>query len=205
MLAAGKSKAPGELARRGKWRRLPRSICTSLPGPRETEEVFFGRWGVVSGLRGETLCIDFTTNSPAVVRTIAGRVAERARGTSRRAGERRSRRGPDRSAHGAGRRRGDGVGPKPTAARCAGDDSVARRRGGRCQRVQAAAQLRRILANLATVECLTAGVKAGVPAATLVEVFQKSGLGRNLDLQVAMPATLFRGNFEPRFLMRTAL
>jgi 3-hydroxyisobutyrate dehydrogenase-like beta-hydroxyacid dehydrogenase len=53
-------------------------------------------------------------------------------------------------------------------------------------------------------ECLTTGVKAGVDADTLIEVFQKSGLGRNLDLQVAMPATLFRGNFRPRFAMKTA-
>jgi 3-hydroxyisobutyrate dehydrogenase-like beta-hydroxyacid dehydrogenase len=53
-------------------------------------------------------------------------------------------------------------------------------------------------------ECLTAGVKAGVDAKTLVDVFQKSGLGRNLDLQIAMPATLFRGNFQPRFAMKTA-
>jgi 3-hydroxyisobutyrate dehydrogenase len=59
-------------------------------------------------------------------------------------------------------------------------------------------------ANFAMMECLTVGVKAGVPAATLIEVFQKSGLGRNLDLQVAMPATLFRGNFEPRFSMSLA-
>jgi 3-hydroxyisobutyrate dehydrogenase-like beta-hydroxyacid dehydrogenase len=59
--------------------------------------------------------------------------------------------------------------------------------------------------NLAMMECLTVGVKAGVAPDALVEVFQKSGLGRNLDLQVAMPATLFRGNFEPRFLLSTAL
>jgi 3-hydroxyisobutyrate dehydrogenase-like beta-hydroxyacid dehydrogenase len=59
-------------------------------------------------------------------------------------------------------------------------------------------------ANWATMECLTAGVKAGVDAKTLVDVFQKSGLGRNLDLQIAMPATLFRGDFQPRFAMKTA-
>ena len=34
--------------------------------------------------------------------------------------------------------------------------------------------------------------------------FRKSGFGKNLDLQVAMPATLFRGNFTPRFAMKTA-
>ena len=59
-------------------------------------------------------------------------------------------------------------------------------------------------ANLATVECLTAGIKAGVDPATLVAVFQRSGLGRNHDLNVALPARLFRGNFEPHFALETA-
>ena len=48
-------------------------------------------------------------------------------------------------------------------------------------------------------------MKAGVDAATLVRVFQESGLGRNLDLQVAMPKTLFQGKFDPRFALSTAL
>ncbi len=59
-------------------------------------------------------------------------------------------------------------------------------------------------ANLATVECLTLGIKAGVDAKVLVEVFLKSGIGRNLDLNVSLPATLFKGNFEPRFNLKTA-
>jgi 3-hydroxyisobutyrate dehydrogenase-like beta-hydroxyacid dehydrogenase len=59
-------------------------------------------------------------------------------------------------------------------------------------------------ANLAMMECLTLGVKAGVDASTLVELFQKSGIGRNHDLQVSLPVTLFRGVFEPRFALQTA-
>jgi 3-hydroxyisobutyrate dehydrogenase len=59
--------------------------------------------------------------------------------------------------------------------------------------------------NLATVECLTAGIQAGVDAETLIQVFQQSGLSHNLDLQVAMPASLFRGRFSPpRFALKTA-
>ena len=61
-------------------------------------------------------------------------------------------------------------------------------------------------ADLAMVECLTAGIKAGVAPGILIEVFQKSGLGRNHDLHVALPARLFRGNFDPpHFALRTAM
>ena len=48
-------------------------------------------------------------------------------------------------------------------------------------------------------------VKAGVDARVIVELFQKSGIGRNHDLQVSLPVTLFRGDFEPCFAMETAL
>ncbi len=54
--------------------------------------------------------------------------------------------------------------------------------------------------NLAMVECLTTGVKAGIDPNVLVRVFQESGIGRN----VALPARLLRGVFEPRYTMATA-
>ena len=60
-------------------------------------------------------------------------------------------------------------------------------------------------ADLAMIECLTAGIKAGVDATTMIGLFQKSGIGRNHDLQVSLPATLFRGDFAARFAMNTAL
>jgi 3-hydroxyisobutyrate dehydrogenase-like beta-hydroxyacid dehydrogenase len=59
-------------------------------------------------------------------------------------------------------------------------------------------------ANVALVECLSLGIRAGVSARALVELFQKSGIGRNHDLQVSLPETLFRGDFEPRFALETA-
>ena len=58
--------------------------------------------------------------------------------------------------------------------------------------------------NLAMVECLTVGIKAGVDPDTLVSVFQNCALGRNFDLQTRLPATLFSGDFEPRFALQTA-
>lgn len=59
-------------------------------------------------------------------------------------------------------------------------------------------------ANVALVECLSLGIRAGVSARSIVELFQKSGIGRNHDLQVSLPETLFRGDFEPRFALETA-
>jgi len=57
---------------------------------------------------------------------------------------------------------------------------------------------------LTMVQCLTTGVKAGVNASTIVEVFQKCALGRNFDLQVRLPNTLFKGDFDPRFSLKLA-
>lgn len=46
-------------------------------------------------------------------------------------------------------------------------------------------------------ECLTLGVKAGVSAETLVECIRNGGVGRGSLLNVALPETVFQGNFDP--------
>jgi 3-hydroxyisobutyrate dehydrogenase-like beta-hydroxyacid dehydrogenase len=180
-------------------------ICTSLPGPQEAEEVFFGADGVLAGVREGTVCVDFTTNSPTVVRRIAAALAERGADML------------DAPVSGGveGARTGQltvlAGGRADSLAKCRSLLDVLATSVLHVGEIGSASVCKLLhncavfVANLATVECLTAGVKAGMPAATLVEVFQKSGLGRNLDLQVAMPATLFRGKFEPRYLMRLAL
>ena len=58
--------------------------------------------------------------------------------------------------------------------------------------------------SMALVECLTLGVKAGVAPDVLVDAFNRGALGTNLDLRVRLPATLFSGDFEPRFALSTA-
>jgi 3-hydroxyisobutyrate dehydrogenase len=180
-------------------------LCTSLPGPREAQEAFLGRDGVVHGVGTGAACIDFTTNAPALVRQVAHELATRGAEFL------------DAPVSGGveGARNGTLTvlvgGSEAALAQCrealdvvartvlhVGDVGVA----SICKVLHNCAVF---CTNLATMECLTVGVKAGVPAATLVDVFQKSGLGGNLDLNVAMPATLFCGNFEPRFLMTTAL
>lgn len=180
-------------------------ICTSLPGPKETEEVFFGTSGVLASVRRGAVCIDFSTNAPELVRRVGASLAEQgvmfldapvSGGVEgARAGTLTVLVGGSEEALAAARPVLDALAATVLHVGELGSASV-------CKVLHNCAVF---CANLATIECLTAGVRAGVPAATLIEVFQKSGLGRNLDLQVAMPATLFRDNFEPRFLMSTAL
>jgi 3-hydroxyisobutyrate dehydrogenase len=180
-------------------------VATSLPGPREAEKAFLGDDGIVNMIAPGAVCIDFTTNAPALVKRLAA--ALKAKGAEL----------LDAPVSGGVEAARQGtltvlVGGDPTAlSRCepmlqslaktvlhVGDVGMA----SICKVLHNCAVF---CANLATIECLTVGVKAGVPARTLIDVFQKSGLGRNLDLNTAMPATLFQGNFAPRFLMSTAL
>jgi 3-hydroxyisobutyrate dehydrogenase len=195
-----------------RWAGSPREVaeasdivCTSLPGPKEAEEVYLGQRGIIRGMKSDAICIDFSTNAPALVDRIANEVADRGGAMldgpvsggveGARTGKLTVLIGGELDALERSRPVLDAlattvlhVGPVGTASIC-----------------KVLHNCTVFCANLAMMECFTVGVKAGVPPATLIEVFQKSGLGRNLDLQVAMPATLFRGNFEPRFLMSLAV
>jgi len=53
-------------------------------------------------------------------------------------------------------------------------------------------------------ECWTTGVKAGIDAATIVEVFNEAALGQMMSLKVRLPATYLRGDFAPRFSLALA-
>ena len=58
--------------------------------------------------------------------------------------------------------------------------------------------------DLTMAECWTVAVKAGVAPATIVEVFKQAALGQMMSLNVRLPATYLRGNFDPRFALRLA-
>src|SRR5262249_17812714 len=58
--------------------------------------------------------------------------------------------------------------------------------------------------DLVIAECWTAGVKAGIDAATIVKVFSEAALGQMMSLKVRLPATYLRGDFEPRFSLALA-
>lgn len=182
------------------------AVCLSLPGPRETRAVFDGETGLDRALRAGQVVVDFTTNSPLLVRELGAALSIRdvplldapvSGGVT-----------------GARSRRltvqVGGATESLARARCLLDavaDTVIHvgdiGAGNTCKILHNCAVF---CTDLAMVECLTAGVKAGVAPSTLIEVFQKSGLGRNHDLHVALPARLFKGNFSPpHFALRTAL
>jgi 3-hydroxyisobutyrate dehydrogenase len=52
-------------------------VFTSLPGPKEMQEVGVGEGGLLSSMRSGGVWFDLTTNSPTVVRKVAPRCRER--------------------------------------------------------------------------------------------------------------------------------
>lgn len=183
-------------------------VCTSLPGPDEMRAVFDGdgSTGLFSGMREGSLLIDFTTNSPLLVRELHARL--RAVGATMLdapvsggvTGARIRRLTVQVGGEAAELARARGLldGVADTVLHVGGIGA-----GNICKVLHNCAVF---CTDLAMVECLTAGIKAGVTPATMIEVFQKSGLGRNHDLHVAFPARLFRGHFEPaHFALKTAL
>lgn len=51
-------------------------VFTSLPGPVEIREVVLGDGGIAAGAHAETIYVDLSTNSPAVARELAAKLAE---------------------------------------------------------------------------------------------------------------------------------
>ena len=58
--------------------------------------------------------------------------------------------------------------------------------------------------DLVMAECWTTAVKAGIDAATIVNVFTEAALGHQMNLKVRLPATYLRGDFAPRFSLALA-
>ena len=180
-------------------------VCTCLPGPAEMEAVVLGKRGIIEGISPETVYIDHTTNSPLLVRKVHGLLADR--GTSM----------LDAPVSGGteGAQTRDLTvlvgGSKETLDSCR---PVLEAMGKTVLHIGeiGAGCICKLMHNcagfsigLAIVECLTLGVKAGVEPSAMVEAFQKCALGRNFELQVRLPATLFAGNFEPaRFALKLA-
>ena len=185
--------------------RAAKVICTSLPGPKEMETVLEGSAGLRQAMGAGSLLVDFTTNSPRLVRHWHAEL--KAIGASM----------VDAPVSGGV----SGARSRRLTVQVGGEAAeVARARpvleavadtvvhvgrigcGNICKLLHNCAVF---CADLAMVECLTAGIKAGVDPATMITLFQRSGIGRNHDLQVSLPVTLFRGDFAARFSMNTAL
>lgn len=180
-------------------------VCTCLPGPPEFREVVYGDDGILEGVGAGSVLVDHTTNSPELVRETNRRLE--------RAGVAMLDAPVSGGAEGARTRDltmlvgGDG----DTLDRCRPVlDAIAKTVmhvgdiGAGCV-CKIAHNCATFSLDMATVECLTMGVRAGVEPSVLVDVFQKSAIGRNFNLHTRLPDTLFSGDFEPRFALKTAM
>ena len=179
-------------------------LATCLPGPAEMEQVCFGPGGIAGHMKPGGLYIDHTTNSPLVVRRVYEALAAKDVAML------------DAPVSGGmeGAQTRDLLvmaGGEPAAFERALPllDTVAKRvihTGG-----IGTGSIAKVMHNSASftldlvmAECWTVGVKAGIDAATIVNVFSEAALGQMMSLKVRLPATYLRGNFEPRFSLALA-
>jgi 3-hydroxyisobutyrate dehydrogenase len=180
-------------------------VCTCVPGPPEMDVVMRGPGGVLEGVQKGAVVIDHTTNDPALVREVGGALAER-------------------SCHlldaplDGGR---EGALEGQLTLFVGGDEAVLQRvkpvldsfsRSVVWVGALGAGSITKLVHNalamsidLLLAECLTLGAKAGVAVPRLVEAFGEGCIvSGNMTFTKRMPATLFQGDFAPRFALALA-
>lgn len=204
--------AQAHVERGARWADSPRALAaesdlvfTCLPGPPEIEAIVLGPGGLLEGLRPGAIYVDLSSSSPTLIRTIAGRLAERGC-----------------IALDAPISGGVTGAEKGTLQVMVGGDEATFQRirpvlqafGSRVSHLGAVgsgtvAKLVHNLIYIATrsvlAEGFTLGVKAGVRPEALLEVVQGSAFGQGLLLSHYLPEMVFKGSFEPvRFAMKLA-
>ena len=179
-------------------------VATCLPGPREMEQVCLGAGDLVVHLRPGTLYIDHTTNAPPLVRHVHALLAEKniamldapvsggMEGAQTR--DLLVMAGGDDAAFAHARPLLDAIAKRVIHTGAIGTGSIAK-----IMHNCASFTLDMLLA-----ECWTAGVKAGIDAATIVRVFNEAALGQQMSMKVRLPATYLAGDFDPRFSLALA-
>ena len=179
-------------------------VCTCLPGPAEMEPVTLGAGGILEGARAGSVYIDHTTNSPLLARRVHAVFAEQGVAML------------DAPVSGGV----EGARVRDLLVMVGGDEATFQRglpvleaigervmhtgdigSGCICKIMHNTAVF---CADLAMTECWTLAIKSGVPAETIVDVFRNGAIGRMSNLWGRLPDTLFRGDFEARFALKTA-
>jgi 3-hydroxyisobutyrate dehydrogenase len=179
-------------------------VATCLPGPAEMEEVCLGTSGIVRHIKPGAFYIDHTTNSPLLVRQVHERLAVRGVAML------------DAPVSGGM----EGAQTRDLLVMAGGEPAVFERARPLLDAVAkrviytggiGTGSIAKIMHNSASftldlimAECWTTGIKAGIDAATIVNVFNEAALGQMMNLKVRLPATLLRGNFDPRFSLALA-
>ncbi len=180
-------------------------VSTCLPGPPEFQEVVYGADGIMEAMDAGSVLVDHTTNSPELVRDTHRRLE----------GVGVAMLDAPVSGGAEGARTRDLTmlvgGDTDTLNRCRPVlDAIAKTVmhvgdiGAGCV-CKIAHNCAGFSLDMATIECLTMGVRAGVDVSVLLEVFQRCAIGRNFNIHTRLPDTLFSGDFEPRFALKTAM
>jgi 3-hydroxyisobutyrate dehydrogenase len=179
-------------------------VATCLPGPAEMEQVCLGSGGIVGSIKSGALYIDHTTNAPELVRRVYALLADRGVAMV------------DAPVSGGM----EGAKTRDLLVMAGGDPEAFERARPLLDRIAkrviytggiGTGSIAKIMHNSASftldlvmAECWTAGVKAGIDAATIVNVFNEAALGHMMSLKVRLPAIYLRGDFDPRFSLALA-
>jgi 3-hydroxyisobutyrate dehydrogenase-like beta-hydroxyacid dehydrogenase len=194
--------AEPHLAAGARWAQTPGAaaadsevVFTSLPGPKEVQEVALGEGGIISGLARGAVFADLSTNSPTTIRRIHAAFASRgievldAPVSGGILGARNATLavmvGGDRGTFDRIKPALDAIGDKVSYIGASGAGAVAK-------------LVHNMIALCSTqllAEAFTMGVKAGVSPEALLKVVQDGAYGQGMLLK-GMPRMVFRGNFD---------
>ena len=188
---ARQASSPAEVAS------LSEVIFTSLPGPKEVEEVATGKGGVLEGIKPGGIYVDLSTSRPTLIRRLeplfrqkgahvldapvsGGKTGAATRNLAVMVGG-------ERAIYERIKPILDAFGDKVFYAGNIGAGSV-------CKLVHnmIGHGIRQAIA-----EGLTLGVKAGVDAEAVWECIRRGAVGRMSGLHEGIPRTVFRGTYEP--------
>ena len=170
---------------------------TSLPGPKEVEAVALGANGVLEGIKPGGIYVDLSTSRPTLIREIEPKFREKGAHvldapvsggkSGAQSGNLAVMVGGDRDIYERIKPLLDSFGDKVFYAGAIGAGSV-------CKLVHnmIGHGIRQAIA-----EGMTLGVKAGVDAEAVWECVRRGALGRMSSLHGGLPATVFRGEFDP--------
>ena len=183
--------SPAEVAR------LSDVIFTSLPGPKEVEEVAIGREGLLEGIKKGGVYVDLSTSRPSLIRRIEpmfrkkgayaldGPVSGGKVGAA--SGNLAIMVGGDHGVYERIKPILDSFGDKAFYAGAVGCGAIAK-----LVHNMISMTLSRVLA-----EGMTLGVKAGIEPRALWECVRRGAVGRMSQLHVGLPHTALRGKFDP--------
>ena len=172
-------------------------IFTSLPGPKEVEEVAIGPQGLLSGIRPGSIYVDLSTDRPSLLRKIASMFSEKGAHVldapvsggvpGAISGNLAIMVGGEKQIYDQIKPVLDSMGDKVVYCGIVGSGSICK----------LAHNLIGAVIGQAVAEALTMGVKAGVEPAVLWDAMRKGANGRMSVLHQRIPETVFVNKFEP--------